>query len=745
MQHREIPEDPRSRRRDHIRHVRSEDPRLHEELPPDRLQRDKRMSPDHPKRLPPKHLQDAQDRYRPPGRRPLGPYETGPNRERRPRYPLSDPRQPSSDKFRKPTPRYPSHPAHESSGLKEQSSLDDQRNQKLQDRRLSQKRPLLPLPPQQPAKRKGPYLNNPPIIGGSKPRRPGPLLPTPSQDVSQNRGPGKDSSYMRFKSSDNQSSFGGERPLSPPPRPPLSPPPFFVHHGQQSSGVNLENQEPFLSEEMDKKSNLRQYAHGKPTHSKEVQSMKRSNKTSMKRAKPPFNQQGKQIEEKKGPEEPEDYIIDNISRESSPKGLEEPEDYIIAGMSASVEEEKNSCEEPEDFIIAGMPPGAEAYHNHSIGLRRNSDLEKAYVDHMKKIKQSMYTRELHESKKASEVESTSTAEESESEKPSTPTESSSEKEGIKSPPLPLKKRRYISAEGVVSKDKTEEKSTKEEKPDKKVEEIKKVEDAADETQTENKDEALKVQTKTLNEEALAQNALSEKEENSLEKKDIAAADKKSTSEKNESCKNDATEKKELSPSKKQTNNKDPTITEDNAGVMTAKEKDLKLRKALEKRLGKDEVDKKFSKSDAEVVEKDSNLKSKPEVSKKTFETKDDSEATKKVSKTKDNADVDATKTLPKAKSESDFKKMQPKSKDDVDVSEKVSKSKDDSVLNKKLTKDRFEHRKKFPKSQDDSLVYVIEEEDEIKGPPLKNMKDPRLMRRGVKRPIPLRPEGRHRG
>ncbi|XP_076819795.1 uncharacterized protein LOC143464631 isoform X2 [Clavelina lepadiformis] len=151
------------------------------------------------------------------------------------------------------------------------------------------------------------------------------------------------------------------------------------------------------------------------------------------------------LDEKLPLEEPEDYIIANIpksSEETKPK-LEEPEDYIIARL----EERKESCEEPEDFIIANIPPGAEAYHKHSMGLKRNTESEKAYMDHMKKIKQSIYTKELKDARIASES-STEGADESASEKSSAEADCASKKseEVLKSPPLPLKKRRYVSDE-----------------------------------------------------------------------------------------------------------------------------------------------------------------------------------------------------------------------------------------------------------------------------------------------------------
>ena len=61
----------------------------------------------------------------------------------------------------------------------------------------------------------------------------------------------------------------------------------------------------------------------------------------------------------------------------TPKQLEEPEDYIIASLAEKEEDEKISCEEPEDFIISQIPPGAEAYHKHSMSLRRNKPKEES--------------------------------------------------------------------------------------------------------------------------------------------------------------------------------------------------------------------------------------------------------------------------------------------------------------------------------------------------------------------------------
>ena len=236
-------------------------------------------------------------------------------------------------------------------------------------------------------------------------------------------------------------------PLSPPPGPPLSPPPFFTHSKSASQLPDLNK--PDEVSEPKKQNSLRRFAH--------ADSFK------------PMDE-----EEKTTLEEPEDYIIANMPKddEGPSKRLEEPEDYIIAGVSNAAEEEKASCEEPEDFIIAQMSPGAEAYHKHSLGLRRSSDSKKAYLDHMQKIKQSMYSKEKDSRRQPSLSDASFTATESESEKTSSQTDAQSEKEGIKSPSLPLKKRRYISSSDAKTKETnqenvsvTDEKSDSESKPE----------------------------------------------------------------------------------------------------------------------------------------------------------------------------------------------------------------------------------------------------------------------------------------
>nr|CAB3264699.1 pre-mRNA cleavage complex 2 protein Pcf11 [Phallusia mammillata] len=152
---------------------------------------------------------------------------------------------------------------------------------------------------------------------------------------------------------------------------------------------------------------------------------------------------------KHGPEEPEDYIIANMPKIEEKQGPEEPEDYIIANIP---EKEKTPpCEEPEDYIIANMPPGAEAYHKHSMGLKKKSESEKAYLDHMKKLKKSMYMKELNAKKREQSLTSEGSAtEESTSEiaQGSDTDQGTSKKseEALKSPPLPLKKRRYVSVD-----------------------------------------------------------------------------------------------------------------------------------------------------------------------------------------------------------------------------------------------------------------------------------------------------------
>lgn len=309
---------------------------------------------------------------------------------------------------------------------------------------LSENRPRMPRRPDlaRGDSDKQPPIRPPPLIAGEFDQR------KASRDY---RPSVKDQSKISEQKSVKvvEASEFGE--IEPPPRPPLSPPPFFIQHSSSSAlsesdgAVSSEN----LSEKEQQKS-LRQYALSDSSQMKEL-----TIKDSQEKRK-----QALLDDTKEGPEEPEDYIIASMPTEESeaPKQLEEPEDYIIAGMKEDSVEEKNPCEEPEDFIIAQMPPGAEAYHNHSMGLKRNSDSEKAYLDHMKKIKQSMYSKELTKSRRmSSQSDSTSTAEESASEKP---TVSGPPKKGdTRSPSLPPKKRKYFDSD---TSSKTKE--IKEEKP-----------------------------------------------------------------------------------------------------------------------------------------------------------------------------------------------------------------------------------------------------------------------------------------
>ena len=308
--------------------------------------------------------------------------------------------------------------------------------------------------------------------------RPSERKPPPNYPIKDNNK----TTDQQISNPPNASDIGD---IEPPPRPPLSPPPFFRKHSsstpsESDGGLSGEN----LSEQEQHKS-LRQYALSDSTQSKEE---------TQSRSSGPKPSSSLPVDEKAGPEEPEDFIIANMPVEASeePKQLEEPEDYIIAGMQEG-SDEKKSCEEPEDYIIAQMPPGAEAYHNHSMGLKRNSDSEKAYLDHIKKIKQSIYSNELKKSRrKSSQSDSPSMTDESASEKP---TSDLSKKEEIRSPSLPPKKRKYFETESSKTKETKEEKqSIKDDKGDTKEENLEK--SASKVIEEEKKKEEKKEETKT---------------------------------------------------------------------------------------------------------------------------------------------------------------------------------------------------------------------------------------------------------
>jgi len=156
-------------------------------------------------------------------------------------------------------------------------------------------------------------------------------------------------------------------------------------------------------------------------------------------------------------EEPEDYIIASMPPgevEETPT-FEEPEDYIIANIKEK--STKTPCEEPEDYIIANMPSDSEAYHKHAEKLKIDGDSEKIYRGHLKKIKTSMYTKELNAARQSSNKKSDS------SEAPDSGTAASGNDcvviadtkpdDGLKSPPLPLKKRKYMNKAKEMPEDK----------------------------------------------------------------------------------------------------------------------------------------------------------------------------------------------------------------------------------------------------------------------------------------------------
>ena len=199
----ETPMDPRTQQRERLRH---EDLRQRENESVEHFYRGKKRSPESSRRPPSKRPPDYDSR-----RRPTGSYDRpDPNKDRRPpRHPLSDPRQPP-EKIRKPIPRYPlSQPATEAPSLNHEPHAQDP----IPDRRVPKKRPLLPLPPINSQKRKGPLLANPPR--GPQPRRAGPLLPTPLQKGPKPRGLEPGSLRPHFVPVGDYTVYDNERPLSP--------------------------------------------------------------------------------------------------------------------------------------------------------------------------------------------------------------------------------------------------------------------------------------------------------------------------------------------------------------------------------------------------------------------------------------------------------------------------------------------------------------------------------------------------
>lgn len=107
------------------------------------------------------------------------------------------------------------------------------------------------------------------------------------------------------------------------------------------------------------------------------------------------------------------------------------------------EDEGPHLEEPEDYIIAGIPPGAQAYHEHSMKLKRGNTVSG-------KVRAGRRLSDAGPS--ASQDEDSDRADKRGGTSPESRRDKQDDAEDLsKSPSLPLKKRKYVvSAEGDVT-------------------------------------------------------------------------------------------------------------------------------------------------------------------------------------------------------------------------------------------------------------------------------------------------------
>lgn len=151
----------------------------------------------------------------------------------------------------------------------------------------------------------------------------------------------------------------------------------------------------------------------------------------------------------------QDYADINTSnvRRSSFDSSNQPDNHNDAIKEHSVpqtevdsdnEYDAPQFEEPEDYIIANIPPGAEAYHEHSMKLKRGNNVSASMIA-SRKLSDAGKEQEM-DNEKIGPVESrdaVSMSPESLRDKPE------DIEDLTKSPSLPLKKRKYVVSPGRV--------------------------------------------------------------------------------------------------------------------------------------------------------------------------------------------------------------------------------------------------------------------------------------------------------
>nr|XP_018670290.1 pre-mRNA cleavage complex 2 protein Pcf11 isoform X3 [Ciona intestinalis] len=277
----------------------------------------------------------------------------------------------------------------------------------------------------------------------------------------------------------------------------------------------------------DRLKNLRKYAHDEQNIQREINDQQIPISARFPTMQNDRNgEESVHMEKERNLEEPEDYIIANLPKnEPKQQNFEEPEDYIIANLK---EEEQTPCEEPEDYIIANIPASAGSYQEDVDQQRRNSDSEQAYMEHRKKLKQSMHGKDIdkEEEEKMEEsgsIEKTTSGTDTDADLSS---ERKKSEELIRSPSLPLKKRRYVSSESPEKKtdDQKDEEATVE-----KIEAPEAIKDHADSKQEKDKAKDVEQDIVEVKKEDLFERKIEEDEKMKGPEKDAPGHDEKNSS------------------------------------------------------------------------------------------------------------------------------------------------------------------------------------------------------------------------